>query len=77
MLVSGNGLGVRCCMHSQHTDDVKKLPTEAEIHARLRELTEAARRLRAELEEPRKSSSTPKLRGMVNDGPGRASRKKR
>jgi hypothetical protein len=63
-------------MHWQHTNDVKKLPSEAEIHARLRELTAAARRLRAELEEPRKMSA-PKLRGMVNDRPGRSSRKKR
>jgi hypothetical protein len=46
---------------------VKKLRTEEEIHARLRELTAAARKLRQELQESDKPR--PRLRELANDRP--------
>jgi hypothetical protein len=46
---------------------VKKLRTEEEIHARLRELTAAARKLRQELQES--DTPRPRLRELANDRP--------
>jgi hypothetical protein len=58
---------------------VKKLPSEDEIHARLRELSDAARRLRTELEinEPIEQGpvhSTKRLKHLVHDRPLRSRR---
>jgi hypothetical protein len=56
---------------------VKKLPSEAEIKARLRELTDAARRLREDWrEETPVNSSAKRLKSLVNDRPLRAKRNK-
>ena len=58
-------------LHARNTFDVKKLPSEDEIHARLRELSDAARRLRKELEAedegPHQSAS--RLKDLVHDRP--------
>jgi len=55
---------------------VKKLPSEDEIHARLRELSDAARRLRKELETPEDGPvhSTKRLKDLVHDRPLRSRR---
>jgi hypothetical protein len=76
--LSTGGMRAGCiaCIHS----GVKKLPSEDEIRARLRELSDAARRLRQELEQqeqgPLKATS-PRLRGLVHDRPLRSSRGKK
>jgi hypothetical protein len=55
---------------------VKKVPTEDEIRTRLRELSDAARKIREELEQ-RDKPSTSRLKGLVDDRPLRSSRRKR
>jgi hypothetical protein len=58
---------------------MKKLKSEDEIRARLRELSDAARRLRKELEPdeqvPRRQS--PRLSGLVHDRPLKSPRNKK
>jgi hypothetical protein len=68
--------GGRVALHLRNTFDVKKLPSEDEIHTRLRELSDAARRLRRELEEKEQGPqpSTKRLKDLVHDRPLRSPR---
>jgi hypothetical protein len=63
-------------LHARNTFNVKKLPSEDEIHARLRELSDAARRLRKELEagEHGPVHSSKRLKDLVHDRPLKARR---
>lgn len=63
-------------LHACHTFDVKKLPSEDEIHARLRELSDAAKRLRKELEAEEQGPvpSTKRLKDLIHDRPLRSRR---
>jgi hypothetical protein len=79
MLISDKAGGMCALAYKAYISMVKKLPSEEELRARLRELSVAARRLRQELEQNQSmpTKPAPRLRGLVHDRPLRSSRKKR